>query len=424
MIARRSVLSAVEEHRRELVQQVGASDRARLDEYFTSLRGLEQQLDLSLQKPAPLASCSVPPALGEHAPGVLIDDVLANHRLFAGLLAHALACGQTRVFNVNLGGSASTIHKLGDSSTFHTLTHEEGTNPKLGYQPTVAWFMAVSRGLPRYADRLKQHSRRRWHAVDRCIVLYSTDTGNARYHSMENIPMMTAGGANGRLKTAPICPPRATRLPGRFDGAAGARRPVESLGERIQSDEQTFLRSVDVAPRTEQSESLSSGRGMRHGCDRRARRGTGSRAPRPWVSRTKNLCPLPPRRESLFNRWVLLRGTVTDAPGQFDISSGKSPLPIPPAKRFIPTIGTRYRVTPVAAAIVRQVGPALAAASSRPVGEWSLVDLGGGTRQWAHRGRPLYTCAGDTKIGDATGDGLRACGMSRWRSRSCRCPSA
>lgn len=50
--------------------------------------------------------------------------------------------------------------------------------------------------------------------------------------------------------------------------------------------------------------------------------------------------------------------------------------------------------------------PALAAASSRPVGEWSLVDLGGGTRQWAHRGRPLYTCAGDTKIGDATGDGF------------------
>jgi hypothetical protein len=202
VIARRSVLSAVEEHRRELVQQVGASDRARLDEYFTSLRGLEQQLDLSLQKPAPLASCSVPAAPEEHTPGVLIDDVLANHRLFAGLLAHALACGQTRVFNVNLGGSASTIRKPGDSSTFHTLTHEEGTDPKLGYQPTVAWFMG--RVAEAYRDMLLALSSIRegdGTLLDRCIVLYSTDTGNARYHSMDNIPMMTAGGANGRLRT-------------------------------------------------------------------------------------------------------------------------------------------------------------------------------------------------------------------------------
>jgi hypothetical protein len=202
VIARRSVLSAVGEHRRELVKQVGASDRARLDEYFTSLRGLEQQLDLSLQKPAPLASCSVPAAPTDHAPGMLIDDVLANHKLFAGLLAHALACGQTRVFNVNLGSAGSPLRRPGDSSTFHTLTHEEGTDPKLGYQPTVAWFM--TRVVEAYRDMLIALSSIRegdGTLLDRCIVVYSTDTGNARYHSMDNIPMMTAGGANGRLKT-------------------------------------------------------------------------------------------------------------------------------------------------------------------------------------------------------------------------------
>ena len=122
---------------------------------------------------------------------------------------------------MNLGGSASTIHKLGDSSTFHTLTHEEGTDPKLGYQPTVAWFMG--RVAEAYRDMLIALSSIREGGgtlLDRCIVLYSTDTGNARYHSMDNIPMMTAGGANGRLKTG-------THLPAKGD-------PVTRVGLTVQ----------------------------------------------------------------------------------------------------------------------------------------------------------------------------------------------
>ena len=42
-LARRSVLSAVTDERKSLLQQVGASDRARIDQYFTSLRQIEQQ---------------------------------------------------------------------------------------------------------------------------------------------------------------------------------------------------------------------------------------------------------------------------------------------------------------------------------------------------------------------------------------------
>jgi len=42
------------------MKQLGAADRAHLDQYLTSLRELEQQLDLQLHKPAPLAACSLP----------------------------------------------------------------------------------------------------------------------------------------------------------------------------------------------------------------------------------------------------------------------------------------------------------------------------------------------------------------------------
>src|ERR1700682_2213788 len=60
VIARRSVLSGITEERSALVQRVGVADRAKLDNYFTSLRALEQRLDLQLQKPEPLPACTKP----------------------------------------------------------------------------------------------------------------------------------------------------------------------------------------------------------------------------------------------------------------------------------------------------------------------------------------------------------------------------
>jgi predicted lipoprotein with Yx(FWY)xxD motif len=50
--------------------------------------------------------------------------------------------------------------------------------------------------------------------------------------------------------------------------------------------------------------------------------------------------------------------------------------------------------------------PAIASVSAQPIGDWSLAVLGGGRRQWAYRGKPLYTSMGDKKIGDATGEGF------------------
>ena len=43
-MARRSVLSYVQEERQGIMKQLGSADRARLDEYFTALRQIEHQL--------------------------------------------------------------------------------------------------------------------------------------------------------------------------------------------------------------------------------------------------------------------------------------------------------------------------------------------------------------------------------------------
>jgi predicted lipoprotein with Yx(FWY)xxD motif len=51
--------------------------------------------------------------------------------------------------------------------------------------------------------------------------------------------------------------------------------------------------------------------------------------------------------------------------------------------------------------------PALtAAADAKPSGDWTVVTRDDGAKQWAYKGKPLYTFAKDGKPGDATGDGV------------------
>jgi predicted lipoprotein with Yx(FWY)xxD motif len=50
--------------------------------------------------------------------------------------------------------------------------------------------------------------------------------------------------------------------------------------------------------------------------------------------------------------------------------------------------------------------PAVADASAKADGDFTLVDRTDGTKMWAHKGQPLYFWAKDAKAGDVTGDGV------------------
>ncbi|HEX4050456.1 MAG TPA: DUF1552 domain-containing protein [Steroidobacteraceae bacterium] len=198
----KSVLSSVTDQRESLAKSLGAADRVRLDEYFTSLREFEHQLDVQLQKPMPMVGCTKPTAPPDGPHGQSIELVMSNGKLFAALIAHALACGQTRVFNAVVTMGASSVHKTGSEATFHIDTHEEPVDAKLGYQPEVTWYM--QRCLDCLADMLSALDGVREGPrtlLDRVALYCATDHGYARLHTLTNIPLLTAGGANGRLKT-------------------------------------------------------------------------------------------------------------------------------------------------------------------------------------------------------------------------------
>jgi hypothetical protein len=196
------VLSAVKEDRQRLMRAVGSRDRARLDQYFTSVRQSEQQLEILLREPEPLASCVVPASPDEVQLGTEIEMVEANHRLLAQLLALALACNQTRVFNVVFSPGASKLRRAGSSADHHQLTHEEPVDSALGYQSEATWFVERSMvAFSEFLDIIKDVPEGDGTLLDNCLVLAHSETSLAKTHDVTGIPLMLAGQAGGRLRT-------------------------------------------------------------------------------------------------------------------------------------------------------------------------------------------------------------------------------
>lgn len=200
-LLRESVLSAVREDRKRLEADLGAADRARLDEYFTSVRQLEKQLEIQQTKPPPLEACQVPEAPTQPAVTLEISTVIENHRLLAQVLALALACDQTRVFNMVFSNAASILTRSG-GDLHHILTHEEPIDPKLGYQIESTKFVIQSmEAWATFVETLKSIPEGDGTLLDNCLVLAHSEHSNANRHSVTGLPIMLAGRGGGRVRT-------------------------------------------------------------------------------------------------------------------------------------------------------------------------------------------------------------------------------
>jgi hypothetical protein len=207
VMVRKSVLSGIDDESKQLMKSLGAVDQARLDEYFTSIRQLEDQLALQLEKPPANEACHIPPAppastVAREANAVVIEEVRATHKILTQILVMALACNQTKVFNMVYSDNFSRVRRAGETYTHHVLTHEEQADPKLGYQPTAFWFNCRTMdACAEFIDAFAKMKEGAGTLLDNMLVFAGSETSFARIHSVDNIPVMTFGKAGGRIKT-------------------------------------------------------------------------------------------------------------------------------------------------------------------------------------------------------------------------------
>jgi len=117
----------------------------------------------------------------------------------------AIACDQSRVFTMSYANPFAATTRAGadpNLSQHHGATHVEAIDPHLGYQPQVSWFTrrameAWSSFVAAFA-KVKEGDRT---LLDNTLIFAHSDQELAKIHSIEGIPMFTAGRAGGRVKT-------------------------------------------------------------------------------------------------------------------------------------------------------------------------------------------------------------------------------
>jgi len=187
-----SILDAVAGQAKELQRTVGARDRDRLDQYFTSVRDLEQRMQMSREwehKPKPKVSASMP--LDPASPKAYMDKV----KLMYDMARLAFETDSTRSISLLLDSVNSPAIEFGDVKTsdgYHNLSHHGKSQEKLAQLKTIdEWHMKLLAELFTELKAVKEDGEP---LLDRTMILYGSNLGNANTHVTTNMPTILAGG--------------------------------------------------------------------------------------------------------------------------------------------------------------------------------------------------------------------------------------
>jgi len=188
----RSIMDTVAEQTSKLSRQVGVKDRERLDQYFSGVRDLENRLVQAAEwekKPRPVVSAAQPVDLRD--PREYMDKT----RLMYQMAHLAFATDSTRNITLMLdsvNSPAITVEGKAVSDGYHNLSHHGKSSIKMGELERIdREHMKLLAGL--FAE-LKSHPEGNETLLDRTMVLYGSNMGNANTHVTTNLPVLFAGG--------------------------------------------------------------------------------------------------------------------------------------------------------------------------------------------------------------------------------------
>lgn len=187
-----SILDSVADQAKSLQRDVGTRDKDRLDQYFTSVRELERRMTMSKDwelKPKPTTTAPMP--LDPESPREYMEKV----RLMYDMARLAFETDSTRSIALMLdsvNSPAIDIEEIKITDGYHNLSHHGKSEPKLAQLKAIDhWHMKLLANLfTELADVREQGET----LLDRTMILYGTNLGNANTHVTTNLPTLFAGG--------------------------------------------------------------------------------------------------------------------------------------------------------------------------------------------------------------------------------------
>jgi hypothetical protein len=193
------LVDAVAANARALDQQLGKSDRARMDQYLTSLDEVETQLIASERWiNVPLKKQDYSQLNLDASPEGEPADYYRN-MLDLIALAFDADISRTITFMLNredgMGIGDTFPLKLGLSKTHHNLSHATDKDGQLDF---AKYDLFLSNQIAHFLGKMNEYQDRNGSVLDNTIVMFGS--GASTTHNSHNLPTLIAGGASMGLK--------------------------------------------------------------------------------------------------------------------------------------------------------------------------------------------------------------------------------
>jgi hypothetical protein len=199
-----SILDRVRGDAAALSQRVSSSDRAKLDEFLTSVREVEkrasamrsakEKADVQAADRGQRAITMPRPANG------LPEDVREHMRLMCDIIALGFQTDKTRIATLLLNRDLSGLFYpfLGVNVAHHTASHEDTTE---AYEKITRFNVSQ---LAYLATRLDAMSEGEGTVLDNSCLVFISSMFSGANHDSTKVPIILAGGLGGTLPTGRV----------------------------------------------------------------------------------------------------------------------------------------------------------------------------------------------------------------------------
>lgn len=190
---RGSILDTLLDDTRHFRNNLGRDDQARLDQYLTSVRELEERLHVARQwelRPKPTTD--------QQTPDDIRDQKLFFEKfdLMLSMARLALESDSTRIVTLMVDAFATPVFKLHPDQTttddYHNLSHHGQSESKV--QQLVEADHQQMRLLRKLFGQLAETRDGEARLLDRTLILFGSNMGDANTHDNTNLPILLAGG--------------------------------------------------------------------------------------------------------------------------------------------------------------------------------------------------------------------------------------
>ena len=191
---RRSILDFVRQESGTLERTLGANDRRKLDEYFSSIRDVEARIERATRMPQP-----TPPEM--RLPEGVPSNYEEHLKLLADLLVLAFQTDTTRVATYVFAneGSNKAYPFINVREGHHDLSHHENNAAKLEKIKRINTFHTTQ--LAYLLNKLKQTRDGNGSLLDHSMIVYGSGNSDGNRHNHEDLPVILAGKGSGTINS-------------------------------------------------------------------------------------------------------------------------------------------------------------------------------------------------------------------------------